>query len=66
MAKALLGYLGGPDPRMMAEIERLRRRVGALEDEVLRLRADNDALAAQVDRDRLVAADITDSQPALA
>lgn len=65
MAKALLGHLGGPDLRVLAEIERLRRRVGDLESEVLRLRADNDALAALLDGDRLVVHDITGT-PALA
>ena len=67
MAKALLGHLGGHDPRVLAEIDRLRRRVDSLEAEVLRLRADNDALAAVLDEERLVPDDITSAaQPALA
>ena len=48
MAKALLGYVGGPDPRLLAEVAVLRRRVRELEAEMLRLRAENDALAAAV------------------
>lgn len=66
MAKALLGHLGGPDPRILGELVRLRRRVGDLEAEVLRLRAQNDALAAVLDGDRLVADDIAAVEPALA
>ena len=46
MAKALFGYLGGPDPGLIDEIRRLRRLVGDLEQEVARLQATCDALAA--------------------
>jgi uncharacterized small protein (DUF1192 family) len=46
MAKALLGHIGGPDPRLMSEVQRLRRRVTDLEDEIRRLQADNDHLSA--------------------
>jgi hypothetical protein len=49
MAKALLGYVGGPDPRLVTEVRRLQRRVLDLEAEVLRLRAENDALSEIVD-----------------
>lgn len=48
MAKALLGYVGGTDPRLADENHRLRRRVADLEAVVLRLQAENDTLAAQV------------------
>lgn len=44
MAKAILGHVGGPDPRLMAEVARLRRRVGELDAEVARLTAENQAL----------------------
>jgi hypothetical protein len=44
MAKAILGHVGGPDPRLMAEVARLRRRVGELEAEVTRLTAENQVL----------------------
>ena len=47
MAKALLGYVGG-DTRLVEENRRLRRRVGDLEAVVLRLQAENDALAARL------------------
>ena len=49
MAKALLGYVGGPDPRLVTEVRRLQRRVLDLEAEVLRLRTENDALTEIVD-----------------
>ena len=54
MAKALLGHLGGPDPVVMAELARLRRRARDLEDEVERLRAANEALTALVAEDQLL------------
>lgn len=46
MAKALLGYAGG-DTRLIVENQRLRRRIADLEAVILRLQAENDALAAQ-------------------
>lgn len=48
MAKALLGYVGTDDPRRDHEIAQLRRRVGDLEAEVLRLKSENDALHASI------------------
>jgi len=54
MAKALLGHLGGPDPVVMAELARLRRRARDLEDEVERLHAANDALTALVADEQLL------------
>jgi hypothetical protein len=45
MAKALLGYVGGPDPRLLAEMRRLQQRVQDLESELVRMQAQNDALA---------------------
>jgi hypothetical protein len=48
MAKALLGAVGGPDPRLIAEVRRLRERQRQLEDEVVRLRDENDALIASM------------------
>ena len=47
MAKALLGYVG-TDSRILDDNMRLRRRVADLEAVVLRLQAENDALAAQL------------------
>jgi len=54
MAKALLGHLGGPDPRMLSEMRRLQQRVRDLETECLRLQAANDALCAEVAGDELL------------
>lgn len=48
MAKALIGYLNSDlrtTTRLTAENDRLRARVGELEDLVLRLSEDNDRLA---------------------
>ena len=57
MAKALLGYVGG-DARLLDDNQRLRRRIADLEAIVLRLQAENDALAARVhDGDLLVVPD---------
>jgi len=47
MAKALLGYVASGNPRLVDENLRLRRRIADLEAVVLRLQAENDALAAQ-------------------
>ena len=50
MAKALLGYSTGSDPRVIyrltSENRILRQRVADLEDMTLRLQTENDALAA--------------------
>jgi cell division protein FtsB len=54
MAKAILGYVGGPDPRMVAEMRRLQQRVRDLEAELVRLQEENDALAAEVGQDLLI------------
>jgi hypothetical protein len=55
MAKALIGHVGGPDPRTLMEVRRLRERVRSLEAEVLRLRAENDALDRDVTEAHLIA-----------
>jgi hypothetical protein len=47
MAKALLGHIGGPDPRMLAEMRRLRRQIRDLETELVRLQEENDVLSAE-------------------
>ncbi|MCK8677070.1 MULTISPECIES: hypothetical protein [Streptomyces] len=46
MAKALLGYVGGTDPRLLAEMRRLQQRVQDLESELVRIQSENDALNA--------------------
>ena len=54
MAKALLGHVGGPDPRVVSEMRRLQRRVHDLEAELDRLREENDVLAAAASHALLV------------
>ena len=44
MAKALYGHLAA-DPALLSEVRHLRLRIRELEDELTRLRAENDALA---------------------
>jgi hypothetical protein len=63
MAKALVGHVGGLDPRVAFEVRRLRERVRDLESEVIRLRAENDALSTVTDT-HLITLDA--QQPALA
>lgn len=61
MAKALLGYMSNTDPRVVAQLSaesrRLRQRVSDLEAHVLRLEAENDALAAAVHESPLLSFD---------
>ncbi|GAA4613315.1 MULTISPECIES: hypothetical protein [Actinoallomurus] len=64
MAKALLGHVGGPDPRMVAEMRRLQQRVRDLEAELVRLQSENDALAAVADNEVMALA-TKDREPAL-
>ncbi len=59
MAKALLGHVGGSDPVVAAQLASLRCRVRDLEAEVLRLRAENDALAAATVPGDLLTLDVT-------
>lgn len=65
MAKALIGHVGAPDPRTVLEMRRLHERVRALEAEVVRLRAENDALASSVTDAHLISLEVT-KEPALA
>ena len=64
MAKALLGHVGGPDPRVLSEMRRLQQRVRELEHELGRIQAENDALNEAVRGDMTM--DVTDREPALA
>jgi hypothetical protein len=66
MAKALLGYVGGPDPRLVTEVRRLQRRVIDLEAEVLRLQAENDSLLEMVDTRPVSIDEVTAAEPVLA
>lgn len=54
MAKAILGHVGGPDPRMLAEMRRLQRRVVELETELMRVRAENETLSTELHRVELL------------
>ena len=66
MAKALLGYVGGPDPRLVTEVRRLQRRVIDLEAEVLRLQAENDSLLDLVDAPSVSLDQVAAVEPVLA
>ena len=63
MAKALLGHVGGPDPRIVSEMRRLQRRVADLEAELARLQEEKDVLAAEVGHELLVVS--REREPAL-
>ncbi|MEU1795388.1 MULTISPECIES: hypothetical protein [Streptomyces] len=69
MAKALLGYVGGSDPRLLAEMRRLQQRVQDLESELTRIQSENDALnaAAQHQESLLdsIGIDVPQGEPAL-
>src|SRR3954470_3910219 len=66
MAKALLGYVGGSDPRLLSEMRRLQQRVQDLESELNRIQAENDALAAAASHDSLMESiDVPQAEPAL-
>ncbi|GAA0922911.1 hypothetical protein GCM10009554_00760 [Kribbella koreensis] len=64
MAKALLGHLGGTDPRMLEQVRLLNRRVADLEAHVMRLQAENDHLVAAVHDGRLLTVDEALREPA--
>jgi hypothetical protein len=67
MAKALLGYVGGPDPRLLSEMRRLQQRVQDLESELVRIQAENDALSAASREESLLdGIDVSKAEPALA
>ena len=67
MAKALFGHVGiGSDPRLLAEVTRLRARVRDLEHEVAVLRATSEALASSISvEDDLRSLTLEPSEPAL-
>jgi len=52
MAKALVGYLGGPTSDQQRVTASMRRRIADLENEVLRLKVENDGLLATL-RERM-------------
>ncbi|AUH44781.1 MULTISPECIES: hypothetical protein [Streptomyces] len=65
MAKALLGYVGGTDPRLLAEMRRLQQRVQDLESELVRVQAENDMLAAAAAHNSESLLDVSQAEPAL-
>ncbi|GAA3869131.1 MULTISPECIES: hypothetical protein [Streptomyces] len=67
MAKALLGHVGGFDPRVLAEMRRLQQRVQDLETQLVRVQAENDALAAAARQSdpMLDGIDVRKAEPAL-
>lgn len=67
MAKALLGYVGGPDPRLLAEMRRLQQRVQDLETELVRMQAENDTLTVASHEESLLnSIDVSHAEPVLA
>lgn len=58
MAKALLGYATGTDPRQVTRLanenRNLRQRIADLETALLRLQNENDALAAMATEDAVL------------
>lgn len=69
MAKALLGYVGGSDPRLLAEMRRLQQRVQDLESEIVRIQDENDALNAAAQHQEVlldsIDIDVPQAEPAL-
>ena len=66
MAKALLGHVGGTDPRLISEMRRLQQRVHDLEAQLVRVQAENDALNAAAHGEPLIATlDVHQPEPAL-
>lgn len=61
MAKALLGHIGGPDPRMINEMRRMQRRIAELESELMRVRVENEALAAELHRIELLSVSMVEA-----
>lgn len=63
MAKALLGHVGGPDPRMLSDMRRLRRRVRDLEAQLAWMQQEHDVLAAAAGRHAKAGAGDGDAGP---
>jgi len=67
MAKALFGHVSALDVRTVAEMQRLQRRVRDLETQLLRLQAENDALAVATRGESLLTTfDMPKPEPVLA
>lgn len=65
MAKALFGYVGGAERRLVDEVGRLRGRVRELEAELARVTAANDALMSSVHVEDDIRLLTFDDEPAL-
>jgi hypothetical protein len=68
MAKALFGHVSvANDPRLLAEVTRLRRRVRDLEDELARTHAMNEAISKALGDSVLTPSNVEElREPALA
>jgi hypothetical protein len=62
LAKALLGYVGGSDLRLIEETRRLRQRVADLEAQLMRLQAENDSLCAAIHEGQMLMLADTEGQ----
>jgi DNA invertase Pin-like site-specific DNA recombinase len=69
MSKAIYGHMGGRDAVLVAEVARLRRRVRALEEQVLALEAELVSVPDTVDLGALdlgtALRELPDGEPAL-
>lgn len=60
MAKALVGFMGGPTNEQLLQSADMRRRISDLEAEVMRLKTENDGLNRALSErvERLTSADL--------
>lgn len=65
MAKALLGYVGGSDPRLLAEMRRLQQRVQDLESELAVFRPRTTRLRLPLHDSLIEGIDVPQAEPAL-
>jgi predicted deacylase len=63
MAKALIGFIGGPTSDQLLETAMLHRRISDLEAEILRLKTENDGLLKTLRErvDQVTAGDLLES-----
>jgi predicted deacylase len=63
MAKALIGYLGGPTSEQLRATAALHRRIADLESEIMRLKVENDGLLRTIRErvDHVTAGDLMES-----
>jgi hypothetical protein len=62
MAKALVGFIGGPTSSQLRDTALMRRRIADLEAEILRLKVENDGLlqALREQVDHVTASDLVE------